>query len=253
MDGTKEREYQATVQDLLKEVSLPTAVDQTAVTVAQFSAPIFSPSLVNPTLPMNVSEGTSVSVPVFNSPIQQTMSSGFQGFNFPSSSRPSSIPMPYPGLDGHQRRIILIPVTPTVSQPSVTAVSKSPEQIRREASELIQKLEREKVEQEALVKLYRETSEEEKRKGWEQIPQGVFGARVVEEEKSAGSTSPSNGANRPTIGSTTISMQQAEITREELRETVARAFPGIHEKLLQRGSPSLGSPEKGSEISDFCY
>ena len=144
-------------------------VDQTAVTVAQFSAPIFYPSLVNPTLPMNVSEGTSVSVPIFNSPIQQTMSSGFQEFNFPSSSRPSSIPMPYPGLDGHQRRITPIPITPIASQPSVTAVSKPPEQVQREASDLIQKLEKEKAEQEALAKLYRETSEEEKRKGWEQI------------------------------------------------------------------------------------
>ena len=77
IDESEEREYQATVQEILKEVSLPTAGDHTAVTVAQFSAPVFGPSLVNPALPMDVSEGTSLSVPIFNSPVQQTTTSGF--------------------------------------------------------------------------------------------------------------------------------------------------------------------------------
>ena len=65
-------------------------------------------------------------------------------------------------------------------------------------------------------------------------------------EKSTDSTNGNSGTNRATIGSTTISTQQAEMIREEVRQTVARAFPGTREKLLQEGSPSLGSPEKGS-------
>ena len=148
------------------------------VSTVQFSPPVFGPNMVNPTLPMNVFEGTSVPVPQFNSPIQQTISSGFKGFNVPdgnpSFSRLIPMYMPYPGLDGHQRRITPIPVSNVPAQPSVAAVQKSPEQIQKETSDLIQKLEREKAEQEALAKMYRETNEAEKRKGWAQIAKSVW-------------------------------------------------------------------------------
>ena len=59
---------------------------------------------------------------------------------------PASATLPYPGLDEHQRRIIPIPITPALSQPSSSAIQKSPEQIQREASELIQRLEKEQAE-----------------------------------------------------------------------------------------------------------
>ena len=105
-----------------------------------------------------------------------------------------------------------------------------------------------------MAKKYRENLEEERRKGWEQITRGVFGARVVQEEKFAGSTSPSSGANRPTIGSTTISTHEAETIREEVRKTIARAFPGIQAKLAQNGSPILESTaEESGKKSDIDY
>ena len=62
------------------------------------------------------------------------------------------------------------------------------------------------------------------KKGYTQIAQGVFGTKVVEEEKSIGSTSPSSGANRPTIGSTMISTHEVEVIREEVRKTMAEFF-----------------------------
>ena len=217
-DETEEREYQPTVKEILQEASLPMASGHAVVSTIQFSQPVFGPSLVFPTFPTNVSEGTSVSVPQFDSPVQQTISSGFKGFNVPdgnpSFSRPIPMSMPYPGLDGHQRRITPIPVSNVPAQPSVPAVQKSPEQIQKETSDLIQKLDREKAEQEALAKMYKETNEAEKRKGWAQIAKRVLGAKFVEEEKSTGSTSPSSGTNRPTIGSTTISTHEAETIRE---------------------------------------
>ena len=52
----------------------------------------------------------------------------------------------YLGLDGHRRRITPIPITPALSQPSVSAVQKSPKEISRGASELIQRLKKEKAE-----------------------------------------------------------------------------------------------------------
>ena len=94
---------------------------------------------------MNVSKGASISIPIFNSPVQQATTSGFQGFDFSSSPRPSFLPMAYPGLDGHPRRITPIPITPTPGQPSTPAISKPLEQIQREASELIQRLGKEKL------------------------------------------------------------------------------------------------------------
>ena len=132
----------------------------------------------------------------------------------------------FPWLDEHQSRI-----TPTLSQLSVPAAQKSPKEIQRDASELIQRLEKEKAEDEILAKKYREMNqlkmdEEEKRKGYAQIAQGVFGAKIVEEEPTD-STNPNSGANRPTIGSTTISTDDAETIREEARKTIARAFLGI--------------------------
>ena len=126
----EEREYQAAVKEILREVSLPMASGHAVVSTVQFLQPIFGPSLVFPTFPTNVSEGTSVSVPQFDSPVQQTISSGFKGFNVPdgnpSFSRPISMSMPYPRLDGHQRRITPILVSNIVAQLSRSCRAKIP-------------------------------------------------------------------------------------------------------------------------------
>ena len=71
--------------------------------------------------------------------------------------------------------------------------------------------------------------EEEKRKGWTQLAQGVFGARSEEnEEKRTDSTEPSSSANRPTIGSTTISSAEEEMIKKEVRGTIQKVFPRIN-------------------------
>ena len=56
--------------------------------------------------------------------------------------------MPYPGLDGHPRRITPIPIPQAQNQPVSPAMNKSPEQIQEEVSELIQRYENEKAESE---------------------------------------------------------------------------------------------------------
>ena len=52
---------------------------------------------------------------------------------------PASKPPTYPGLDGHPRRITPIPISVAMSEPAV-GVMKSPDQIRQETAELIQRL-----------------------------------------------------------------------------------------------------------------
>ena len=72
----------------------------------------------------------------------------FQG-DFSSVSRLVSTiePVPtqsYSGLDGHTRRITPIPISARQSQQPVSPMDKSPEEIQKGVSELIQKLENEK-------------------------------------------------------------------------------------------------------------
>ena len=69
-------------------------------------------------------------------------------FNF---DIPTTKPSPYPGLDGHPRRITPIPISRAPVQPSPVVVYKAPDEIQREATELIQRLEAEKAAGEALA------------------------------------------------------------------------------------------------------
>ena len=55
------------------------------------------------------------------------------------------------------------------------------------------------------------------------------------------STEQSSGANRPTIGSTTISSSEAEIIKKEVRDIVQKAFPGINVNTDHPVSPNMRS------------
>ena len=102
-----------------------------------------------------------------------------------------------------------------------------------------------------MAKKYREMNvftmdEEKKRKGYAQVAQGVFGARIVE-EKSADSTSGNSGTNRATIGSTTIPTRDAEIIRKEVRDTMAKVFPRIQTPIgsIVQPNPLIGTVKTG--------
>ena len=174
----------------------------------------------------------------------------FGGFSVPGNFyTPASATLPYPGLDGHQRRITPIPVTPTLSQPSALHTPKSPEQLQREASELIQRLEKEKAEREEAAKKYREKLEQERRKEWEQMTRGAFGAKIEEKQIPTRSDDQSSGTERATIGNTTISTEQAEIIKKEVRETIAKTFPRIH---MVSGSTVQPNPSQGT-VKDWKW
>ena len=102
-------------------------------------------------------------------------------------------------------------------------MDKTPEEIQQSASELIQRYEAEKAAREALPEKYKQAHMEKMKMGYAQVAQGVFGAKSSE-EKSADSTSKASGANRPTIGSTTISTSEAEVIRNEVRSTLHKVF-----------------------------
>ena len=67
-----------------------------------------------------------------------------EGVNYPFSfATPASMTLPYPGLDGHPRRIVLTPVSAATSQSPAT-ITRSPDQISQETAEFIQRQENEK-------------------------------------------------------------------------------------------------------------
>ena len=94
----------------------------------------------------------------------------------------------YSGLDGHPRRITPIPIT-TIGE-VITGHSGSRELLYENP---------------------------DYRKGVAQVAKTMFSAIIQDEdEKSVGSTVQSSGANRPTIGKTTISTKEAKIIRDEV-------------------------------------
>ena len=126
----------------------PLATQNIAVSTPQFSVAMAGPSGANPsTLSRNTTHGTSAFVPELF-PQSRPMNAGnFDGFSFPGNfSTPATMTVPYPGLDGHTRRITPIPISFVQDQPSTPAIQKSPEQIQRDNSDLIQRLQKEKAE-----------------------------------------------------------------------------------------------------------
>ena len=84
---------------------------------------------------------------------------------------------------------------------------------------------------EELAKKYKnvnvlQVQNEEMKKGYSQVAKTMFGVQSSD-VISARSTSQSNGANRPTIGETTISTKEVEIIQEEVRNTMQRVFPKL--------------------------
>ena len=90
--------------------------------------------------------------------------------------------IPYPGLDGHPRRITPIPV-------SVGPIQS-----------------------------------DEMREGYAQLAKTVFGAEIHDPAKTEASTEWTSGASKPTIGETSISTQEANKIREEVRVVMREQF-----------------------------
>ena len=118
-------------------------------------------------------------------------------FNFDT---PTSMTLPYPGLDGHPRRIVPTPIFVAKSQ-SPAETTKSPDQPRQETAELIQRQETIKKQQEELTKKIR--------------GRNVFTMDDPENNETEDTELPetlsisgSGVTSQPTIGSTTISSSE---------------------------------------------
>ena len=109
---------------------------------------------------------------------------------------PASMTLPYPGLDGHPRRITPIPISLSVL-PSVTTASVC--------------------------------------EGWFKTPELTEKERLIGERANAEEEVESfiqkgsqiSGTNRSTIGDTTIDTAEAAMIRREVRSAIQQAFPGI--------------------------
>ena len=137
-------------------------------------------------------------------------------------SSPTSMTLPYPGLDGHQQRITPIPIS-IPEPPSKTSWFWSALSNRwLKTPELIEK--------EKLAELKAATEDEA--------------------ESSIKKGSQTSGSNRATIGETTISTSEAAMIRKEVQSAIRQAFPGINfstgqaqtEVIDLAGSTALSAP-----------
>ena len=201
-------EEQEELDDLMKEVpTIPSSSEQPQVSNQSLAVTLETPTVINPIL-SGPSSGSILStsdptltemqkrfaalkigqsaINVSRSEVQGNVQSTFMGGFY----TPASVTVPYPGLDGHPRRIIPTPISTAVSQPPAT-VMKTPDQLRQETVELIQRLQKEQKEQEELARKIEardvfamcEKSGETKEK---------FGTMEFEDQ--------SGGTNRSTIG-----------------------------------------------------
>ena len=70
-----------------------------------------------------------------------------------------------------------------------------------------------------------------------QMMQGNSNAKIVQ-EKTTDSASGTSSTKKATIGSTTISTEQAEIIKKEVRDTIAKTFPRIHMSSVSTVQPN---------------
>ena len=62
-------------------------------------------------------------------------------------------------------------------------------------------------------------------KGMRQVAKTIFGAKIHDPARTEESTERTSGTIRPTIGSTTISTEQAEIIKKEVTGLCSAGFP----------------------------
>ena len=277
-----EREYAEMEQNLLREVSLSTpavtepetaAISPNTSMLPVFSAPsVAVPSSANFTVTTKELEarglhaewvtGTALKLPHPGIP----MSSADKAFDLGKQGQDEQSRIPQflnlmgsqkgtsnPGLDSHQRRITPIPVSSPEKPSPMQQKNEFSEENQGSGSEIIQRLEKEKTAAEELALKYKKNFEEEyRRQGYRQVAQTMFGAKIrdvtnenqfAEDEELSSWT---GGAGRPTIGETSISTQEAERIRAEVRAVMHEQFAEGRAALRA----NLGLPQEGLIQSD---
>ena len=249
METDEDRQYKEMQETLLAEVSssFPCSevfVNPTATTPMPMSVPIATPILSaasSSSLPSDADQRMKMKLDELRQPATEEKLEKEEkhvSFNFDT---PASATLPYPGLDGHPRRITPIPISPASSVAPVQT-AKSPEQIKQETDDLIQRLRREKEEQEALAKEIEKRNvftmdaaefagfnvNEKSVKSQKTSERSAGGARLDDEQSPSGqATSQYSGTHRSTIGDTTVATAEAAMIRREVRGALQQAVPGI--------------------------
>ena len=169
-DEEQGRADQAVLDDLVKEVPLTQSPASEPISVSGVSIPQFSIATPETSLVQSApvsaidfkmnEERIPISAVQTNVPDQSMAQTSFGGFKFtggdfsrfssPKYDMGTTPSSSYPGLDGHPRRITPIPVSQ--NQSPVQVMEKTPEEIQKGASDLIQRLENEKKAREDLAR-----------------------------------------------------------------------------------------------------
>ena len=145
---------------------------------------------------------------------------------------PASATLPYPGLDGHPRRITPIPISLPLSQPSVPGLKVHPIPTYEEVWQGFRQ-------RDAAFQRYYEEMKEKERQG---VKQGTPDAATAE------STDQFSGTNRSTIGNTYIPPEEEKKIRDDVRAVMHQRFPGIQFSTIHNS----GSGKSGAQSADMA-
>ena len=153
-------------------------------------------------------------------------------FNFDT---PASMTLPYPGLDGHPRRITPIPVSLPILPTEKTSLQPVPEPRSKSGwywSELSERWFKtpELMEKERLADLQATVEEEA--------------------ESSIQKGSQLSGTSRSTIGNTFISPEERARIRDEVRAVIHQTFPGTHLSTVHNSEPGKSGAQPVN-MTDF--
>ena len=257
MNTWVEPEDQQILDELQKEV--PVVPEQTQVcnpppAVSAQVPPVSVPNEAeSSSLPTNVDQEMKDRLNSLRQPnIQKEKPEKKVHFEFDT---PAGATTTYPGLDGHPRRITPI---------SVAHIERNPEHLARIDAEMAEIWKKEEAKRGRAVSVKGNVAKPEVQmytdeKSVKNTKISEQGARAAEDDGTSGQVaSQSSGANRPTIGETTIFTAEAENIRREVRDALRQAFPGIQfstgmpaEKSDQTGSVAQSAPQAiaGSEVS----
>ena len=258
MENAADRQYQEMQETLLAEVSTAfpctgTEENPTAVTTPlSMPIPSATPMLSaasSSSLPGGADEQMRMKLDELRQPVTEEKQAKPEKRVHFEFDTPAGATMPYPGLDGHPRRITPTPIFPTegkTDQPTPEQLAKC-QQLNAEMAEMW-KQEKAKRDRDVSTKgkmagtgvqMYTEKSV----KNTKMSEQVAGGADDGATEMSP-AASQYSGTHRSTIGATTISTAEAATIRREVRGALQQAFPGIS---FSTGQPAENIDQTGSE------
>ena len=240
MEMEEDKAYKEMQKSILEEVSLSFPHVENAANACastplsmpiQIPVPVHTSIMSGPStfdLSKNTEKRMKTKLDELRKPVNEGEAQGTVQKNFVERfSTPASMTLPYPGLDGHQRRIKPTPISP----PPPPVEKPSPQPATNQLSEF----------------------------GWywSDLIGGWFKThKLIEAEKRAGvyhaddliASDQTSGTNRSTIGHTDIPSEERKRIHDEIAAVMRQNFPGIHLSTVHNSEPGKSGASSAKNI-----